>query len=315
MLGDTDVNFGEDAGWYQLERSCILSIRRTHQPFNMTDRDIKYESLPAYEQVDTVANSTEETLDQTMARRAGSQRLLRIVFVALAAVFLMKGLFVSYHHCMRPAARIHPPHRPFQWETEDDWVLVEKNSTKVPLEAHIMSKCPDAKYCLEKLVVPTMEKVHDKVNFTLSFIGRLDPHSDAVSCMHGPGECLGNIILLCAQKLYPDPKIHLGYANCMISDYKNIPERDLVEGCAMEHGIDFAKINKCISDDGGEGVGLLRDSIERSSENNVTKSCTVRINGETRCIRDGGEWKDCEGGSSVDDLVKDIEKAYDSAKS
>jgi hypothetical protein len=42
----------------------------------------------------------------------------------------------------------------------------------VPLEAHIMSKCPDAKDCLEKLVVPAMVNVSDKVDFRLSYIGR-----------------------------------------------------------------------------------------------------------------------------------------------
>lgn len=41
----------------------------------------------------------------------------------------------------------------------------------VPLEAHIMSKCPDAQDCLRMLVLPTMQRVIDKVNFTLSFIG------------------------------------------------------------------------------------------------------------------------------------------------
>lgn len=43
--------------------------------------------------------------------------------------------------------------------------------SRVPLEAHIMSKCPDARDCLRDLVVPAMEQVVDKVNFTLSFIG------------------------------------------------------------------------------------------------------------------------------------------------
>jgi hypothetical protein len=28
--------------------------------------------------------------------------------------------------------------------------------TKIPLEAHIMSKCPDAQDCLQKLVLPAM---------------------------------------------------------------------------------------------------------------------------------------------------------------
>jgi hypothetical protein len=47
------------------------------------------------------------------------------------------------------------------------------NQTRnVSLEAHIMSKCPDAKACLQELVVPAMEKFHDKVDFELSFIGR-----------------------------------------------------------------------------------------------------------------------------------------------
>lgn len=50
--------------------------------------------------------------------------------------------------------------------------LVGSNKTKVPLEAHIMSKCPDARDCLQNLVVPAMEHVSDKVDFRLSYIGR-----------------------------------------------------------------------------------------------------------------------------------------------
>lgn len=42
----------------------------------------------------------------------------------------------------------------------------------VPLEVHIMSKCPDARDCLRDLIVPTMERVSDKVDLKLSFIGR-----------------------------------------------------------------------------------------------------------------------------------------------
>lgn len=43
---------------------------------------------------------------------------------------------------------------------------------KVLLEAHVMSKCPDARDCLQKLVVPAMEQISDKVDFGLSFIAR-----------------------------------------------------------------------------------------------------------------------------------------------
>ena len=117
------------------------------------------------------------------------------------------------------------------------------------------------------------------------------------------------MILLCAAHLYPDPKLHLGFANCMISSYESIPQRFLVEDCALEHSLDFQEINKCISNE-GEGVGLLRESVKRSREVNVTISCTVRLNGAVRCIRDAGSWKDCEGGSDVDDLVRDVDKLY-----
>lgn len=131
--------------------------------------------------------------------------------------------------------------------------------------------------------------------------------------MHGPPECLGNIILLCAAHLYPSPKLYLGFANCMISDYPDIPARSLVENCALEHSLDFDKINHCISDEDMHGINLLRNSVEHSRKMDVTTSCTVRLEGKVRCIRDWGAWKDCEGGSGVGDLVRDIENLYNEA--
>lgn len=77
---------------------------------------------------------------------------------------------------------------------------------------------------------------------------------------------MGNILLLCAASLYPDPKTYLGFSMCMIREYGNIPERSLIEDCALEHAVEFDKLDECASrDDGGFGVGLLRDSIRRSS--------------------------------------------------
>lgn len=73
-------------------------------------------------------------------------------------------------------------------------------------------------------------------------------------------------MLLCAASLYPDPKIYLGFTMCMIKDYADIPQRSLLEDCALEHAIDFEKLSDCASkDDGGFGVGMLRDSIRRTS--------------------------------------------------
>ncbi|KAF6828395.1 hypothetical protein CPLU01_08564 [Colletotrichum plurivorum] len=178
----------------------------------------------------------------------------------------------------------------------------------VPLEAHIMSKCPDARDCLRDLVLPTMMKTYQKVNFTLSYIGT-PTENDGIDCMHGPSECMGNIIELCAAHLYPDPKINLGFTMCLTREYSAIPERSLVEDCALEHAIDIKQLNDCATqDDGALGLGMLRDSVRRSKDAGVTKSCTVRLNEEMYCIRDGGEWKDCPHGAGVNDLVIAIEK-------
>lgn len=111
-----------------------------------------------------------------------------------------------------------------------------------------------------------MQKVHGKVDFTLSYIGK-PAANDGVECKHGPQECLGNIIELCARELYPDPKINLGFVMCLTKDYKNIPERSLVEDCALEHAMDIELLNECATrDDGAHGLELLRNSVERSAE-------------------------------------------------
>lgn len=78
---------------------------------------------------------------------------------------------------------------------------------------------------------------------------------------------MGNILELCAFELYPDPKISLGFTMCISRDYTHIPERTLIQDCALEHAIDFKALNECASgDDGAHGVDLLRKSVIRSKE-------------------------------------------------
>ncbi|KAH7165529.1 hypothetical protein EDB81DRAFT_256230 [Dactylonectria macrodidyma] len=147
-----------------------------------------------------------------------------------------------------------------------DIVDVHESTNLVPLEAHIISKCPDTKHALRQLLLPVMQRVHNRVNFTLSFIGH-PTANDGVECKHGPEECMGNIIELCARELYPDPKISLGFVMCLTRDYEEIPSRALIEDCALEHAIDFQALNDCATkDDGAYGVGLLRSSIQRTAE-------------------------------------------------
>nr|OQO24904.1 hypothetical protein B0A51_04763 [Rachicladosporium sp. CCFEE 5018] len=192
--------------------------------------------------------------------------------------------------------------------SEDDAVY---HSGKVPLEAFIMSKCPDAKDCLHDMILPAMQKISRKVDFKLTYIGSLTDHDDGVVCKHGQEECLGNIIELCAASLYPDPKAYLGFTMCMTNQYSNIPSKDLVEECALEHGMSFDKINECTTkDDGAFSADMLRSSFNRTKEMGVQKSCTVMVDKEVFCIRDGGEWTQCKNGSTAVDLVREVNRLW-----
>ncbi|KAL1957408.1 hypothetical protein VTO42DRAFT_6088 [Malbranchea cinnamomea] len=215
------------------------------------------------------------------------------------------------------------------------------SSARVPLEAHIMSKCPDARDCMQQLVVPSMEQIDHKVDFRLSFIGNASSSSDAVSCKHGPGECIGNMLILCAANLpFPPsddnalspsqsgktPTVRsVGFANCLLSSYAQIPERALIEDCAAEYGINFAALNHCASrsidiggghggdDDQVSGLKLLRESFMRSAALGIKTSCTLRLDEKVWCVRDGGEWRDCgesEERSQVSTLVEEIERLW-----
>jgi len=63
---------------------------------------------------------------------------------------------------------------------------------------------------------------------------------------------------------------------CLLEDYSHIPEERLMKSCALEHGLDFDKLNDCTSkDDGAYGIDLLRQSVGRSANAKVQYSCTV----------------------------------------
>lgn len=186
-------------------------------------------------------------------------------------------------------------------------VMTSNGSSLVPLEAHIMSKCPDARDCLRDLIVPAMEQIVDKVDFKLSYIGSIT-NDNTIHCKHGSTECLGNMLGLCAAHLFPtDIKRSLGFSTCMILSYQQIPSRNLVEHCSLEHGIPFQDLNACVSEE-GKGLDLLEASVQRSQFAGVEKSCTIRVAGKKWCVRDGAAWKDCPDGHEINDLVQAVKE-------
>ncbi|KAF7545115.1 hypothetical protein G7Z17_g9417 [Cylindrodendrum hubeiense] len=195
------------------------------------------------------------------ARAMSPPRALRRSRPVATVLFCLVVLYTFWQ--LQPFAS-HPYHMDVAAVLGDP--LDEAIADLVPLEAHIISKCPDTRDALRQLILPVMQRVHDRVNFTLSYIGH-PTANDGVECKHGPEECMGNIIELCARDLYPDPKISLGFVMCLTREYEDIPDRTLIEDCALEHAIDFQALNECATkDDGAYGLSLLRNSIQRSSE-------------------------------------------------
>lgn len=116
---------------------------------------------------------------------------------------------------------------------------------------------------------------------------------------------------LCAAHHYPNPKIYLGFVMCMTNQYEDIPSRELVQECALEHGMSFDKLNDCTAAEGGSlSVDMLRTSFNRTAALGIDKSCTVTVNNDVFAIRDGGEWKNLKNGSSAVDLVDEINRLY-----
>lgn len=105
---------------------------------------------------------------------ASWSRLRRLVIIGLFVLSFMLS-FQSYRIFKARSSAGLGNHRISLIEQQNpsisDIFQDSNGSGLVPLEAHIMSKCPDARDCLRDLIVPAMERISDKVDFRLSFIG------------------------------------------------------------------------------------------------------------------------------------------------
>ncbi|OBT52561.1 hypothetical protein VE04_06135 [Pseudogymnoascus sp. 24MN13] len=207
--------------------SAPLADSKRDQPFN-SPHQTDSNSAPSSTQTSSSRLQTANNMgvqSQIQARGAGSPGAGR------SRVFDFRGFTsTACHH---------------QTSSDAAPAVVEKVGKLVPLEAHVMSKCPDTRACLRELVLPAMERVSSKVDFTLTFLGA--DRERRVDAQHGPPECMGNILDLCAAHLYPEPRIYLGFVMCLSNDYREIPDEALVKGCALEHPDDLQKLNEGVS--------------------------------------------------------------------
>ncbi|KAG1866631.1 hypothetical protein DFJ58DRAFT_769982 [Suillus subalutaceus] len=188
------------------------------------------------------------------------------------------------------------------------------DNMKVPVVLGVMSRCPDAILC-ESVFNRVLQRVGQKVEISLSFIAKPNASEPyGVTCMHGQAECAGNVQELCAAKYHTTAEwwSFMQCQNFQGSDNIGTPETAL--NCANAAGIDWenGKAGRCAGKDGRgtEGIQLLQQSARDSIAAGIQKSCTIIINGQQVCIRDG-TWYDCEGGHSPGDFIRQINEEYD----
>ncbi|KAJ7700081.1 hypothetical protein B0H17DRAFT_1048492 [Mycena rosella] len=197
-------------------------------------------------------------------------------------------------------------------------VALQDGVIKVPVELGVMSRCPDALIC-EAVFSEVLKQVGpSKVDLKLVYVAELNSTEPdfGVTCMHGPGECAGNVQQLCAARYSSKWWDFVRCQNDQGRFQVGLP--DVAFECAKEVGIDWetSGVGNCAGLDGSgkasEGVDLLRKSLLRGKALGIKKSCTVLINHEKVCVHDGS-WQECEGGHDVDDFVKQINHEYERA--
>ncbi|KAJ1570026.1 ribosomal 40S subunit protein S18B, partial [Nowakowskiella sp. JEL0078] len=166
-------------------------------------------------------------------------------------------------------------------------------------------KCPDAAYCETFVNDNILPSLSDIIDLKTEYIGSIDPEIEiGVKCLHGDGECIGNIQQLCVQKYIPK---YFDFIICQNRKQRRIPSEIVLNTC-----LDFVnasdeergQVTQCIGSD--EGKDLHIASVEKSKKLGAGKSCTVYLADKQRCIRDGGRWYDCPGGYEVENFLNDI---------
>jgi len=120
----------------------------------------------------------------------------------------------------------------------------------------------------------------DIIDLEVYFVGQIDSRTKDFDCMHGPEECVGDILLLCAHNTShgnSNPYAWWGNEVCMMGDQDNIP--DNAQSCAQKNNLNWDTINTCAN--GQQGIDLFTNSINVSNNDGIYATPTVIIAGQT----------------------------------
>ncbi|WIA36172.1 hypothetical protein OEZ86_007516 [Tetradesmus obliquus] len=169
-----------------------------------------------------------------------------------------------------------------------------------------MSKCPDAVY-VENLLDPVLQELKGILALNMRMVPGEKKTDGSYACKHGTTECAGNIQDLCVQQYTRVPQrynwLYKFVMCCNSKDMYCIGDLETATTCLKEAKIpDVAatKIMSCIADPGKDE--MLQRDLRNTAALGVQKSCTIKVEGKYICLRDGGQWKDCPGGTNPEDF-------------
>ena len=143
---------------------------------------------------------------------------------------------------------------------------------KIDFDIYVMSQCPYGIQA-ESMVMKSMDGFEDYINFNVEYIASLNADG-SFNSLHGESEVEGNIYQLCVKKY--NPENFWPYLECQNKNYQDL--KSSFESCANQVGIGFETIKNCAG--GEEGTELLKISLAKAQELNVSGSPTFYLKGE-----------------------------------
>lgn len=135
--------------------------------------------------------------------------------------------------------------------------VVAAGNGKVRMELYYESLCPDSfQFMVDSLARVFKDGLLDAADLTLVPYGnaKVDAHG-AITCQHGPEECLLNTVEACAIDAWPDVKVHLGFIYC-VSDLVLKNKHREWESCFQKQGLDPKPVTECYKGERGHNLSL-----------------------------------------------------------
>ncbi|KAM3313885.1 hypothetical protein ACQJBY_033030 [Aegilops geniculata] len=135
--------------------------------------------------------------------------------------------------------------------------VVTAGSGKVSMALYYESLCPfSAHFVVNSLARVFKDGLLDAADLTLVPYGnaKVDEHG-AITCKHGPDECLLNNVEACAIEAWPDLNVHFGFINC-VEDLVMNRKREEWESCFQKQGLDPKPVMECYNSDQGHKLSL-----------------------------------------------------------